>query len=106
MAAISIRTTRTTTMTVMTTARAMPDRHGSGGHSHSHGPATFDRAFLIGITLNIAFVIVEAVYGFLANSLALVADAGTISATCSACCSPGWPPRSPSGSPARATPTA
>jgi len=54
--------------------------HGPGGHSHdhghSHGPASFDRAFLIGIILNVGFVIVEAVYGFLANSLALLADAG------------------------------
>ncbi|HYD07588.1 MAG TPA: cation diffusion facilitator family transporter [Reyranella sp.] len=48
----------------------------SHDHSHSHGPTSFDRAFLIGITLNIGFVIVEAVYGFLANSLALLADAG------------------------------
>src|SRR4051812_16846276 len=50
--------------------------HRPGGHSHSHAPASFDRAFLIGITLNTGFVIVEAVYGFLANSLALLADAG------------------------------
>jgi len=52
--------------------------HGhSHGHAHSHAaPKTFDRAFAIGITLNLIFVIVEASYGFLANSLALVADAG------------------------------
>src|SRR5689334_19504070 len=49
--------------------------HGPG-HSHSHAPANFDRAFAIGITLNVGFVIAEAVYGFLANSLALLADAG------------------------------
>lgn len=49
--------------------------HG-GGHSHNHAPASFDRAFAIGITLNVGFVIAEAVYGFLANSLALLADAG------------------------------
>src|SRR3954447_11639236 len=66
----------------------MPDHshdhsgHDHGGHSHGpgyahhHGPASFDRAFLIGIALNTGFVIVEAVYGFLANSLALLADAG------------------------------
>lgn len=46
------------------------------GHGHSHAPADFGRAFAIGITLNLAFVLVEAGYGFLANSLALVADAG------------------------------
>ena len=49
--------------------------HGPG-HAHHHGPASFDRAFLIGITLNLGFVIIEAAYGFLANSLALLADAG------------------------------
>jgi cobalt-zinc-cadmium efflux system protein len=51
-------------------------RHSHGDHGHSHSPANFDRAFLIGITLNTGFVIAEAVYGFLANSLALLADAG------------------------------
>ena len=50
--------------------------HDHGGHSHSHAPASFDRAFLIGITLNTGFVIAEATYGVLANSLALIADAG------------------------------
>jgi cobalt-zinc-cadmium efflux system protein len=34
------------------------------------------RAFVIGTTLNVGFVIVEAVFGFLTNSLALIADAG------------------------------
>ncbi|MCW5735539.1 MAG: cation transporter [Enhydrobacter sp.] len=51
-------------------------KHAHGGHSHSHAPASFDRAFLIGITLNTGFVIAEAIYGVLANSLALIADAG------------------------------
>ncbi len=55
--------------------------HGHGhdhghGHSHSHAPADFGRAFAIGIVLNTAFVIVEATYGFLSGSMALVADAG------------------------------
>jgi len=53
--------------------------HGHGGHAHHrhhHAPANFDRAFLIGIVLNTGFVIAEAMYGFLANSLALLADAG------------------------------
>ena len=48
--------------------------HGPGGHSHA--PASFGSAFAIGIALNFGFVIVEAVYGVLAHSLALVADAG------------------------------
>ncbi|MEA3062355.1 MAG: cobalt-zinc-cadmium efflux system protein [Sphingomonadales bacterium] len=53
-----------------------------GGHDHSHGPghshapADFGRAFLVGTTLNVGFVAVEAVYGITANSMALLADAG------------------------------
>ena len=51
--------------------------HGHGhGHGHSHVPADFGRAFAIGVVLNTAFVIVEATYGFLSGSMALVADAG------------------------------
>ncbi|QIK79184.1 cation transporter [Sphingomonas piscis] len=46
------------------------------GHGHSHAPADFGRAFAIGIALNLAFVVIETVYGFLADSVALVADAG------------------------------
>jgi cobalt-zinc-cadmium efflux system protein len=49
----------------------------TAGHSHDHGHSSdFGRAFAIGITLNLAFVVVEAVYGFLAGSMALIADAG------------------------------
>ncbi|MDP3821467.1 MAG: cation diffusion facilitator family transporter [Burkholderiales bacterium] len=60
----------------------MPAPHshpGHPGHDHAHhhdAPANFDRAFAIGITLNIAFVAVEAFYGWKVNSLALLADAG------------------------------
>jgi cobalt-zinc-cadmium efflux system protein len=46
----------------------------SGGHAH--GPVDFGRAFAIGIALNLAFVIGETVFGFIANSMALLADAG------------------------------
>ena len=49
--------------------------HGHGHHHHAPG-ADFGRAFAIGIALNGAYVIGEAIYGFLANSLALLADAG------------------------------
>ncbi|WP_340587189.1 cation diffusion facilitator family transporter [Erythrobacter alti] len=48
----------------------------SHGHGHSHAPADFGRAFAIGVVLNTGFVIVEATYGFLSGSMALVADAG------------------------------
>ncbi|MBS0194913.1 MAG: cation transporter [Proteobacteria bacterium] len=51
--------------------------HGHGhGHGHHHAPADFGRAFAIGIVLNLGFVVIEAIYGVLANSLALLADAG------------------------------
>lgn len=43
---------------------------------HHHGPASFSRAFAIGIALNIAFVATEAFYGWRVGSLALLADAG------------------------------
>ena len=45
-------------------------------HGHSHAPENFNRAFAIGIALNIVFVGVEAWYGWKVNSLALLADAG------------------------------
>jgi len=44
--------------------------------AHSHAPANFNRAFAIGIVLNLAFVGIEAFYGWQINSLALLADAG------------------------------
>ena len=44
--------------------------------AHNHVPASFDRAFAIGIGLNVAFVVAEVVYGMRAGSLALLADAG------------------------------
>jgi cobalt-zinc-cadmium efflux system protein len=51
--------------------------HGHGhGHAHVHAPANFGKAFAIGITLNTALVVAEAVYGYLGNSTALLADAG------------------------------
>lgn len=50
--------------------------HDHAGHSHAHAPADFGRAFLLGVLLNTGFVIVEAAYGFLSGSMALIADAG------------------------------
>lgn len=48
------------------------------GHDHDHSapPTDHNRAFALGIALNLGFVAVEAGYGFHANSLALLADAG------------------------------
>lgn len=52
--------------------------HGAHGHGrgHSHAPASFGRAFAVGIVLNTTYVVAEALYGVMANSLALIADAG------------------------------
>jgi len=46
------------------------------GHAHAHAPADFSTAFAVGIGLNLAFVAIEAFYGWKINSLALLADAG------------------------------
>jgi cobalt-zinc-cadmium efflux system protein len=47
------------------------------GHNHNHSHEnSFGRAFAIGVALNLAFVIIEFIYGKLSNSVALVADAG------------------------------
>lgn len=50
--------------------------HGQGHHGHSHAPPDSTAAFAIGVTLNLGFVIAEAVYGLSAHSLALLSDAG------------------------------
>ncbi len=45
-------------------------------HHHHHAPPDFNRAFFVGVVLNVAFVVVEVVFGLLSNSLALLTDAG------------------------------
>ena len=52
--------------------------HGFGHHHHHHMPSPdgHGRAFALAIGLNLAFVIVEFTYGFIAHSTALMADAG------------------------------
>ncbi len=53
--------------------------HGQGhahDHGHSHAPASYGRAFAIGVALNSAFVVVELGFGLWSGSMALVADAG------------------------------
>jgi cobalt-zinc-cadmium efflux system protein len=57
------------------------DHHAGHQHGHHHGhhhgePTQQGRAFAIAIVLNSVFVTLEFVYGYLANSTALVADAG------------------------------
>ncbi|MBL8200771.1 MAG: cation transporter [Chromatiales bacterium] len=57
-------------------ARLQDHNHGHGhGHDHVHGDAK-GRAFAVGVTLNLAFVAVEAGFGLWADSLSLLADAG------------------------------
>ena len=46
------------------------------GHGHCHGPIDYNRAFAIGVSLNVGFASAEAIYGYLAGSLALIADSG------------------------------
>lgn len=45
-------------------------------HHHHDTQPDYNRVFALAITLNLAFVVVEAVFGFLSQSLALVTDAG------------------------------
>jgi cobalt-zinc-cadmium efflux system protein len=55
---------------------------GHSGHAHAHGHAHVigsdgvTRRMGIAIALNICFVVIEASFGFLSNSVALIADAG------------------------------
>ncbi|MFP2903692.1 cation diffusion facilitator family transporter [Pyxidicoccus sp. 3LFB2] len=44
--------------------------------SHNHSPPSHGRAFALGVTLNLGFVAVEATFGVISGSLALLADAG------------------------------
>ncbi|WP_250435005.1 cation diffusion facilitator family transporter [Caballeronia sp. ATUFL_F2_KS9A] len=53
--------------------------HGHGGHGHHHHHAPQEgqgRTFALAVGLNLLIVIVQAIYGFLAHSTALLADAG------------------------------
>jgi cobalt-zinc-cadmium efflux system protein len=50
--------------------------HAHHDHSHHHVPANLTRAFLIGIALNVVFVVIETGAGLWLHSLALLSDAG------------------------------
>jgi len=45
-------------------------------HHHHHATPDYNRAFAIGVALNVIFVVIEAFYGFVSDSLALLTDAG------------------------------
>ena len=49
--------------------------HSHGHAGHNHAPDNFGWAFAIGAGLNTAFVIAELIFGYAANSLALISDA-------------------------------
>lgn len=49
--------------------------HEHHGHSHSHTVTTYDKAFLIAITANGLFVVLQIVFAYLSNSTSLLADA-------------------------------
>jgi cobalt-zinc-cadmium efflux system protein len=51
-------------------------KHEEGGHAHSHAPADFGARFGVGIALNLLIVVLQLVYGIIANSISLIADAG------------------------------
>lgn len=51
-------------------------KHHHHHHEHTHGFTNYSRAFTIGLILNLSFVFIEAIYGLLAQSVALLADAG------------------------------
>lgn len=60
----------------MSHAHSHDHGHGHGHHHHHAPPADAGRAFVLAIGLNTAFVAIEFIYGFIANSTALMADAG------------------------------
>ena len=52
-----------------------PD-HDHAGHHHLHLPGHLGRAFAIGTCVNVAYVVIQVMFGIAAHSLALLADAG------------------------------
>ena len=59
-------------------------------HGHHHAPATFGRAFAVGIALNLAFIVAEVAAGFFADAAiaALFAATDVLAGVCAA--SPGF----------------
>lgn len=52
--------------------------HSHHGHSHSHVPkiTSLNTAFVVGIVLNLAYVLIQVIIGLSINSLSLLSDAG------------------------------
>ena len=49
---------------------------GNHNHSHNQNKLNFNKAFILGIALNIIYTVFEFIYGLIINSMALIADAG------------------------------
>ena len=57
----------------------MANHHEHSHAGHHHGPAeitSLNKAFIIGIVLNLAYVLIQIIIGFKINSLSLLSDAG------------------------------
>jgi cobalt-zinc-cadmium efflux system protein len=50
--------------------------HNHSHHNHTVDPVNMNKAFVVGIVLNFAFIIIEVVAGFYNHSLSLLSDAG------------------------------
>ncbi len=56
--------------------RGHAEAHGHHGHSHALTAERINTRFGLAVILNVAFVGIEGTFGFLSNSVALIADAG------------------------------
>ncbi|MEO5890246.1 MAG: cation diffusion facilitator family transporter [Ferruginibacter sp.] len=54
----------------------MAEEHSHHHHHHNVDPVNMNKAFVWGIALNLAFVIIEVIAGFYNHSLSLLSDAG------------------------------
>jgi len=62
------------------------DGHGHGGHGHSHGHDASERRLLIALIILASFTLVEAIGGYIANSIALLAEAAHMLADSASLC--------------------
>jgi len=45
-------------------------------HNHNHNIEEYNKPIIIGIVLNVLFIVIEIFYGFMSDSVALISDAG------------------------------
>lgn len=53
----------------------MHDHHGHGHHQHQKPAQSFNAAFAIALSITVVYILIEVVYGFMAHSMSLLADA-------------------------------